>query len=40
MESYEKIKVTGIVLQYIRTFIIMVVIHCYLDRENYKVLKF
>ena len=40
MESYEKIKVTGIVLQYIRIFIIMVVIHCYLDRENYKVLKF
>ena len=29
-----------VVLEYIRLDIIMTVIYCYLERENYKVLKF
>ena len=29
-----------VVLKYIRLDIIMTVIYCYLERENYKVLKF
>lgn len=28
------------VLQYIRLYFIMAVVYCYLEKENYKVLKF